>query len=285
MNIINKTLYLVTFLLFLSQLRAQTFSASNVQQPTCFGSCNGSVTFTTASATGPFNMVMTNSLSCPNSTISSSTNSAITISSVCPCASDYTVSIFTGTVLVGVDYVQFPVTSTTALNVTASTVVAATCSSCCTGSVYVNWSGGNTQVSSPTITIDGAPTASYSPAVGLCPGPHTLCATDAASCTTCTGFTVTAQPPTGISENTIDNNLTIFPNPASSEITLQVTQGTEISLVRILDLSGRNISEHSVSYLRNVKLDISKLTNGLYYLEVYGQNNSIQRNKFVKTSL
>jgi hypothetical protein len=186
--------------------------------------------------------------------------------------------------LVGVNYVQFPITSTVALTVNNGTVAPTSCSSCCTGSANIMWSGGNTEVNDPVITIDGVTTASYSPATGLCAGSHTVCATDASSCIVCQSFTVGVLPPSGITENILDLNLAIFPNPASSEITLELSNGIDVSAVKIIDLNGRIAAEFLVPGTEKAIFDISGLTNGIYYLEIYGPDNSILRKKFAKTA-
>jgi hypothetical protein len=226
---------------------------------------------------------MTNSASCANSTLSSSSSSAITVMSVCPCSSDYTVSIFTGTVLVGVDYVQFPITSTAALSVNVSSVNPVNCTGCCNGSAYVTWSGGNTQINSPTMAINGMTVASYTPATGLCQGSHTVCATDASGCTACSVFSVGFQTATSIAENQTATEIALFPNPALSEITLTLnTENT--SVITVYDLQGRTIIHREIVG-SSVKLDIGDLDNGIYLLEVSdSQHHPPLRKKFIKTA-
>lgn len=278
---------LTLFLSVSTLLNAQNFSASNIQQPTCFGACDGSVTFTTSSVTGPFTAILTNSASCPNSTVSSSTSSAITISSVCACASDYTVSIYTGTILAGVNYVQFPNYATAPLTVQASTITPASCSTCCDGQAYITWSGGNTTFTNnpPSLTLDGVSTTSYSPTQPLCVGSHTICAKDSSQCVACKVFTVSYNITTGIEENEKPEQFILYPNPAATELTIEVGSGASVNKAVIYDLTGRIVLEYfyDITPQNKVELNVSALSAGLYYVEVSGINaQSIKRSRFAK---
>jgi len=279
-------LQLLILTLFFGSATAQNFSQSNIQQPTCFGACDGSITFTTSSVTGPFTAVLTNSASCPNSTISSSTNNAITISNVCACASDYTVSIYSGTIIVGQNYAQFPNFASAPLTVVANSITAATCATCCNGQAYISWTGGNTTFTNnpPAFTMDGASITSYSPATGLCSGSHTVCATDSSNCTACKVFSVGISVPTEITENNSTSNIMVFPNPAQSQLTVE-SNGAFISKAFIIDLTGRKILEFNcdTNPENQIQLNVSDLSDGIYYIEVYA-TQSVQRKRFVKSS-
>jgi hypothetical protein len=278
-----------TFLLVLiasGMLRSQGFNQSNIQQPTCFGACDGSVTFTTSANQGPYNAVVSNSASCPNSTMSASSSSAITISNVCACSSVYTVTIYTGTIIAGVNYVQFPNYSTAPLVVSVPSVAAASCSGCCTGSAYITWSGGNTTFSNtpPAFTIDGIPTSSYSPAPNLCPGSHTVCAKDSSNCVACKTFSVGYNVATGIKQNIESTHISLYPNPVSTDLTIEAGNGM-IEKIIIIDPLGRKVMEvHSdITAREKVEINVSALAEGLYYAEIYGPSTrTVHRARFTK---
>jgi hypothetical protein len=280
-----------TFLLFLlaaNLLKSQGFNASNIQQPTCFGACDGSVTFTTSANQGPYTAVVTNSASCPNSTLSSSSASAITLMSVCACSSPYTVTIYTGTIIAGVNYVQFPNYASAPLTVSVPSVSAASCSGCCTGSAYISWSGGNTGFSNnpPAFTIDGMAITSYSPAANLCAGSHTVCAIDSSNCVACKVFSVSYNVSTGIKQQSFANtHINLYPNPVSTDLTVETGKGGAIEKAYIFDLLGRKVFEYSfdITPQEKIEVNVSSLPQGLYFVEVYGTSGrSVHRARFTK---
>lgn len=281
---------IIFFLIFLAGFNytnAQGFGQSNIQQPTCFGNCNGSVTFTTSSANGPFTAVVTNTASCPNSTTSTSSSTAITITNVCACSSVYTVSIYTGTIIAGVNYVQFPNYATAPLTVSAYSIMAANCSTCCNGSAYLGWTGGNTTFSNnpPSFTIDGIATSSYAPAPNLCVGSHTVCGKDSSQCVACKVFNVPLNPAAGIKTNELNTHISLFPNPVSTDLTIETNEGGSITKAVILDPTGRAVlsNQFDLSPQSKIQINVSGLSEGLYYVEVYGtESRSLHRTRFVK---
>ncbi|MBA3662625.1 MAG: T9SS type A sorting domain-containing protein [Bacteroidetes bacterium] len=269
-------------------LSAQSFNQSNIQQPTCFGACNGSVTFTTANSQGPYTAVLSNTASCPNSTLSSSSSTAITISGICACASNYTVSIYTGSIIAGVNYVQFPNYATAPLVVSVPTVVAASCATCCNGSAYITWTGGNTTFTNnpPSLKIDGVTITAYNPANNLCVGSHTVCAKDSSQCVACKTFSISYNVTTGIvfGAPEIKNHVTIFPNPVSTELTIDAGKDVTITRALVIDLMGREVIKETfgINGQGKVQVNVSSLPEGLYYVEVYAENRNIYRKRFAK---
>ena len=63
--------------MFTGMLNAQNFVAASVKNPKCFGDCDGTITLTTGVVVGPFTAVLTNSSSCPNSTVQVSSANSI----------------------------------------------------------------------------------------------------------------------------------------------------------------------------------------------------------------
>ncbi|OFY70730.1 MAG: hypothetical protein A3G23_08435 [Bacteroidetes bacterium RIFCSPLOWO2_12_FULL_37_12] len=83
--------------------------------------------------------------------------------------------------------------------------------------------------------------------------------------------TIYIQP--GLSITEIDGNdiLTIFPNPASEFITLELNHAIKLQEIQIIDLTGRNLSEMISMY--NVdettfRFDIKALSRGIYFLRL-----------------
>lgn len=286
----KKSILLLLLALTVLSGNSQSFTASNIQQPTCFGACNGSVTFTTNSANGPYTAVFSNSASCPNSTVSSSGASSITVTGICACASDYTVSIYSGTIIAGVNYVQFPNYATAPLTVSVPTLVAASCATCCTGKAYVTWSGGNTSFtnSPPSFILDGSPTTSYSPTQNLCAGSHTICVKDSSQCVACKVFTITTNITTGITQLQEANTFNLFPNPVLEVLTIEMNENNIVERTVVTDFSGRIvlISDGEGSISQQTNINVQGLEAGMYYIEVYtAENTSPLRKRFVKKPL
>lgn len=264
-----------------------TFSLIGISYPTCFGSCDGSAVFTpTTAISGPFTAVLSNSSSCSNSTVQSSIGNTITLSGLCPCASDYSVSFYNSSmVLVGFELLQIPITSTTALVMQTPTTNPAVCSSCCDGSVYVAFSGGYVPPpNSATVTLDGNNVgANYFPIPTVCVGQHTVCVTDLANCTVCNSFSLGFAPNVSVNEHNSDIKFSLFPNPATDKIDL-VTSGNYFAQeVRFLDINGKlSYSQKTPSSTdQKITINISTLTKGVYVAEIV-TGVGIVRHKLIK---
>lgn len=71
---------------------------------------------------------------------------------------------------------------------------------------------------------------------------------------------------TDINENTI-SELTIFPNPTSSFINLELPEGYSSSLnYRILDLKGSELM--SGNFVKSTNIDVSTLASGVYFVKI-----------------
>jgi hypothetical protein len=82
--------------------------------------------------------------------------------------------------------------------------------------------------------------------------------------------------PLAINDLNLNDNISIYPNPAKTELNLNVSQNdiTELSISNIL---GQVLIK---SHYQN-RIDISNLTNGIYILEItQGQNKYTK--KFIK---
>jgi plastocyanin len=80
-------------------------------------------------------------------------------------------------------------------------------------------------------------------------------------------------PPVGIGDPAAGDQVEIFPNPASDFLHLNgVQDGMEY---RIIDQAGKLV----VTGLYQIRINISGLSDGIYYLEVFGDN--VQRRKFM----
>ena len=72
--------------------------------------------------------------------------------------------------------------------------------------------------------------------------------------------------------------LSIYPNPTSNLLHIEASQ-TDISRVEIIDVQGKRVMQVNSVNLREV--DVSQLTNGMYFLKVSTSDGELTR-KFVK---
>lgn len=283
---LNYVLLLAVFCSFLA--KSQNFTVSNMDNPKCYGDCDGTITLTTSLVTGTFTAVLTNTGSCPNSTVQNSTINSITINSICGCPSPYTITIYNPAMaVVGTMVQQFINYSTGPLSITTNTMTQATCSNCCDGDVTFSVTGGSQQAA-PTYSVDGTFTNNINPLYFLCVGNHTVCIKDASGCVACTTLNMSYQgAPTGIPEQTEDPGATLYPNPATNEIFISASNNQSILRTEVYTVEGKKvISQVYVPEAgKAVEMKLDGLSSGLYYITVYNQyNQAILRRKFVKST-
>jgi hypothetical protein len=269
------------FLFFASALaNAQNFVVTDSKQPTCFGDCTGTITFTTSAVNGPFTVAVSNPSSCPNSTVSSSTVNSVTVTNICSCPGTYTFSIYTGSVLAGTMVYQFPMYATQPFNLATNSIVPASCASCCDGQVYVVPTGGNLSTP-PSYSINGVATPSVSPATSLCVGNYTVCATDASGCLNCKLFGIGNA--FGFNEYALSAQTHLSPNPASREIFAETDAPEPIGAAVIWDVTGRKVAGPNFVPQQKVTVSLGDLSPGIYYLFLYSQKGALLGyQKFVK---
>lgn len=93
------------------------------------------------------------------------------------------------------------------------------------------------------------------------------------------GFMVISGP-SGMSldEETNDNNIVVYPNPASTHTSVVSYTNTFIEEVQVVDMTGRVAVQSS-----STDVDVSSLTPGMYFVRVYGQNEELlSSSKFIK---
>jgi len=77
----------------------------------------------------------------------------------------------------------------------------------------------------------------------------------------------------------IASNFKVYPNPASDFVTIE-TNNVEISAVKIYDILGKNVLKQNE--LTNNRLDVSNLRNGIYFLKIESNGNSITKKLIIK---
>lgn len=94
------------------------------------------------------------------------------------------------------------------------------------------------------------------------------CSIDVTACVVVTGV--------GISENSNQNNIVVYPNPTTSQLTIDTDD--KIENVSILDVTGKTIK---TVVLKSNTIDVSNLVNGLYFLQVQTKEGMFN-SKFIK---
>lgn len=91
---------------------------------------------------------------------------------------------------------------------------------------------------------------------------------------------------TSIEENIIEDDLTIFPNPAKDHINLNfnLLEASEVN-IQLYNLGGKMIQSTSYSTLQStyqqVKFPLKSLNNGLYFLHIHAGEASIRRKIYI----
>ena len=79
---------------------------------------------------------------------------------------------------------------------------------------------------------------------------------------------------TGINETLNENNVSIYPNPATNFVTISAKEA--ISHVSVYDFQGRIVQEYDFNNTTEIKLNVSELSNGIYSIVA----NSVKGNSF-----
>jgi PKD repeat protein len=80
---------------------------------------------------------------------------------------------------------------------------------------------------------------------------------------------------TGIENRSNSTEIKIYPNPANNYIEIETT--LQYSSIKIIDLTGKTIKQTTLKS----KIDVSNLTNGIYFIQIIGKRNTIMQ-KIVK---
>ncbi len=115
---------------------------------------------------------------------------------------------------------------------------------------------------------------------GLCPGVYTCTVSLAPFGSTVGTGTVTCA--TAVNEISMDENISLFPNPAHQELNLQLNEAREgKTIINIRNILGTLVYQESLEGTLSTRIDISELPVGIYDLELLN-GNRITRQKFIK---
>lgn len=244
-----------------------TISVLSQTPPKCYGVCDGSITFSISGATGPYSVSVTNSTACITPTVPAFNGPTVTINNICPCSAFFSFKFYdvSNSFIGFYNAYNWPYTATSPLTVGAN-IIPALCSSCCNASVYCSSTGGTTYSGPSVFFLDGNYLASgFWPAMGVCPGAHTLCARDNVGCETCTviniGFSSGVIEASGVAKPNY-----IQPNPSNDKFIYSgpTEAGSEII---ILSVSGQEMLRKRIEIKgEQPEINISNLPKGMYFL-------------------
>ncbi len=88
----------------------------------------------------------------------------------------------------------------------------------------------------------------------------------------------------GVDERTLENSLQIYPNPTTGVFTVEFSQGTGQTDIRIMNILGEFVYENNLEVLSitKVSVDLSNLTKGVYFAKVKSGDAEIVRKVVVK---
>jgi hypothetical protein len=155
---------------------------------------------------------------------------------------------------------------------------AASCQSCCDGSINLTVAGGT-----PPYSFAWTPNVGAGPNVyNLCPGTYSCCITDANGCVSCNSYPVNFN--TGINALSTGRSLTVFPSAASDFIRVQETfSDAATAQLNVLNVLGEVVFAKTISSATTLdeNISIAEYKAGLYFISVTtAAGTAVQR--FVK---
>ncbi|MEX1001848.1 MAG: T9SS type A sorting domain-containing protein [Crocinitomicaceae bacterium] len=94
---------------------------------------------------------------------------------------------------------------------------------------------------------------------------------------------VTLTSSSGASIGEVEKNLTVvYPNPANQEVNFKFGENQKVSVVNIMDITGKMVNTVTVNGQNILTVDVNELSEGMYLYQVIGANGEvITTNKFV----
>ena len=149
------------------------------------------------------------------------------------------------------------------------------CQTCANGSVAVFGSG------NAPLTYSWSPGGATTQIVNnLLPGTYTVCITDANGCVTCDSVLVAFgngvfDPSSGM------QGLSVYPNPFSSETTVELTGFTGTAEVKIFDVLGKQVRTMVIQNSDRFTVTREDMGSGMYFMEVLSDGALIGAGKLI----
>ena len=93
--------------------------------------------------------------------------------------------------------------------------------------------------------------------------------------------TATKSPVFTQASGTDKKVLSVFPNPAQTKININLTGYKGMSVIKLYDVNGKQVATYSTPQV-NSEIDISKLVNGVYMLNIVTSDGEVLNRKVIK---
>ncbi|MEX1191925.1 MAG: T9SS type A sorting domain-containing protein, partial [Brumimicrobium sp.] len=91
----------------------------------------------------------------------------------------------------------------------------------------------------------------------------------------------TEEPTADINVESLDQDVTIYPNPTQKHI--HINSNTFFNEILIQDITGKTVLSSTLNASTGLnKVDVERLEKGVYFIKLYGDNNSFYEQKFIK---
>ncbi len=104
--------------------------------------------------------------------------------------------------------------------------------------------------------------------------------TDSAGTVQCAEYFIEVEQDTtntGIFSQTLDTEISIFPNPAQTVLNIELTSNHSANLVEVFTLSGELVISETIENLNRISLDVSELHFGSYILKAGNGSETVAR--------
>jgi len=72
----------------------------------------------------------------------------------------------------------------------------------------------------------------------------------------------------GITEETLANNISVFPNPAIDRLVIETSNNEKVNAVKVFDVLGKLLVDNKVEGTERLELNVTDLEKGIYYMEI-----------------
>ncbi len=87
---------------------------------------------------------------------------------------------------------------------------------------------------------------------------------------------------TGITGTDLENKVSLYPNPAVNNTTIEITDGETIDVIKVYDALGKILINQSLNNVTKYELNTSKFESGMYFVEIITKNKGLIIKKFNK---
>lgn len=78
------------------------------------------------------------------------------------------------------------------------------------------------------------------------------------------------------------NEFTVFPNPANDVLILRFQTGVTQLTIKILNMEDKVLNTHNLEFKKEISLDVSNLSSGIYFLNIEDEKGNTTVKKFIK---